>query len=233
MPFCKRWTPEELLPKAHSLASVLRDCPSVTGVALTGSLARFERLIHDIDLIILHDSTMPDGSCQDPSRITERYALPDLDLGFTVGRYIAKSLSEIRGDVPVNYIFVHEKALWDCKYLQSLAKLERMPGFYLAVFCQIPLILFFNAYQKGGLAQFTRAMPHALLHEKLSTPNAAYCSGFYIRHRCGDPGCAPKISWPEREKIIKARKGHVWHDPTPDKQSVSMPDISQPRRSYY
>ena len=225
MPFCKRWTPDELLPKASLLAKTLMDCPKVTGVALTGSLARFEKLSHDIDLIVLHNNTMTDGSCEDPPRTIVRYSNPDLDLGFTIGNYNAEKLSEIRGDVPVNYIFVNEKALWDCQYLQSLEKLEGLPGFYIAVFCQIPLLLFFNAYQKGGLAQYVRDLPPVTLEARLSNPTAAY-RGFYVKHRCGDPGCKPKMSWPEREKIIKARKGHTWHDSSPHKNKGSIPDIS-------
>ena len=49
----KKWTPRFLLPRAEIIAYLLSEHPNITAVCLTGSVARWEKKAHDIDLVVL------------------------------------------------------------------------------------------------------------------------------------------------------------------------------------
>lgn len=210
--FCKRWRPEELLPKVDSLACLLLQNQHITGVALTGSLARLEPQIHDIDLVVFHDGEMQDGSSQDPPKDTPSCS-NELILGSVMGEDIARSLGHVRGDVPINYIFVGETALWDCRYLQELEKVEMSEKgrgefeFYLTILCQIPLMLLSPSSCRGGIKRLAENVEATNFgRQGLSEPVIR------IRHWCDSEKCRPIQPWAERSLEIKRRKGHTWHD---------------------
>ena len=58
--------PFGLLPRAELLGGILMQHPHISGVALTGSVARNENCVHDIDLVVFHDGVMKAGSSNDP-----------------------------------------------------------------------------------------------------------------------------------------------------------------------
>lgn len=214
--FCKRWRPEELLPKADNLASLLLQNQHVTGVALTGSLARLEKKIHDIDLIVFHDGTLRDGSAPDPPGPAE-YDYEDsfpLDVAFVVPECkLVHSLREARAGVPVNYIFVNEKVLWDCSYLQALEAKEHFKDFYLRVFCDIPLVLLRPIERRGLLQErigFEYGNTNTWFDGFVSGCTFPY-TGWRIAHHCIDPRCKPGETWAECRRRIKLRKFHWWH----------------------
>lgn len=206
---CNRWTASQLLPKAELISHLLIENALVNGVALSGSLARLESNIHDIDLVILHNGSMNDGSSTVPEGIKKINYDNEVILSTAVGGILARRIDQVRGEVPLNLIFVHEKALWDCQYLASLEKKESFSGFYLTLFCQIPLVLLNPGSQRGGVKQYTEDMEIGNL--KPTIISASY-SGISLKHRCGNPNCRPKQSWEERQREIKKRKGHTWHD---------------------
>lgn len=201
----KEWKPEELLPKADLLAHLIEECSEVSGVALTGSLARREPASHDIDLIVFHDGGLQEGDCRDPSRADDS---DSISLVATFGETMARRLSYVRGDVSVNYVVVHEKALWDCQHLQALRVKERFPEFYLTVFCQTPLVLLAINSKRSGLRQFIDELEPMMLSagkgKKYNLP------GIVIRHHCGDPCCRPSLTWEERRIEIVAKKEQAW-----------------------
>ena len=211
--FCKRWRPEELLPKVDRLARVLLENQHVTGVALTGSLARLEPKIHDIDLIVFHDGRLKDGSAPDPPGPSE-YDYEDsfpLDVAFDVPEWdLVRSLRGISSGTPLNYIFVQEKVLFNCAYLQSLEAREHFKDFYTRVFCDIPLVLLRPRSRRGllrerikidGIFGFGRNLPGIGLSPR----------GLRIKHRCIDPRCKPRETWSRCRRRIKMRKFHWWH----------------------
>ncbi|MBI2122249.1 MAG: hypothetical protein HYT98_03935 [Candidatus Sungbacteria bacterium] len=207
--FCKRWKPEELLPRAELLSCLLQCDSRVIGVALTGSLARLEPKIHDIDLVIFHGGSMPNGISQDPARI-EPYYNDDLLLSSILTPYISRTTSQARAGVPVNYIFTGIEALWECAYLDSLAGEERMKDFYRRIFCDIPLILL------HPMARFGKLIDNPVKISGISlsgnkTINGLYYHGLKIKHQCENPACQPKQSWAECREEIRLRKKHWWH----------------------
>ena len=215
--FCKRWRPEELLPKVDLLTFLLMLNPHVTGVALTGSLARKERRIHDIDLVVLHDGELEDGSAQDPER-EEPYYNNDLILSSVFAatdgpELLSRSLSQARDNIPVNYIFVSEKALWDCGYLARLEREENFPGFYKRVFCDTPLLLLHPYHVRGKLLERIDS------RQIVAFESGLFWNGFSypvlpIQHKCGEIAflsCQPAQTWAECRKEIKRRKNHWWH----------------------
>jgi len=212
--FCKRWRPEELLPKADLLSYLLLQHPHIVGVALTGSLARREPKIHDIDLVVFHDGTMEDGSAQDPERTTPYSYNNDLSLVEVLRNgLLARSLSQARDGVPVNYIFVDQKVLWDCTYLRSLEKQERFKEFYLRIFNDIPLLLL-GPYQRRGMLK-ARLTDKGVVHFEQGLRQAKLLNLCYtvlpIRHFCDQNSCKPKIPWSVCRFKIRLRKKHFWH----------------------
>lgn len=204
--FCKRWKPEELLPKAELLAHILQSDPRIVGVALTGSLARLEPKIHDIDLVVFHDGSMHDGMAEDPER-AEPYYSDTISLSTMLSTQLSRSLSQARNNTPANLIFVQEKAMWDCGYLRSLSKKEKFTEFYLRIFCDIPLILLdITNCSCGALLQ------HPWCTGTISIKGLTHL-GVYVKHHCYDNSnsCLPKQKWAECRKEIKQRKNHWWH----------------------
>ena len=207
--FCKRWKPEELLPKAELLSCVLQLDSRVIGVALTGSLARLEPKIHDIDLVIFHGGSMPNGTAQDPARV-EPYYNDDISLSSVLTPHISRTLSQARAEVPINYIFTGIEALWDCEYLDLLAEEERMKDFYRRIFCDIPLVLLFPIDRFEKLIDNPVKASNISLSGK-TTINGHYYYGYKIKHQCNNPACQPKQSWAECREEIKHSKNHWWH----------------------
>lgn len=216
--FCRRFRPQELLPRADLLTYLLMQNEHVTGVGLTGSFSREYtrplRKIHDIDLVVFHDGTLDDGSVQDPER-TEPYYNDDLFLHDIVTQEGAsRALTHARMSVPVNYIVVGERVLWDCGYLQSLEAKERFPEFYLRVFCDIPLILLHPYHRRGLLRERIRCDTETVVWLERGFPRVKFgYPGVVIRHQCGDTVrlCKPKQSWDECRQEILRRKRHWWH----------------------
>lgn len=220
--FCRRWRPEKLLLKAYVLSAILMHDHRVTGVALTGSLARLEPKIHDIDLVVFHDGQLREGSVTDPPDLAE-YGYEDsfpLDFAFrTPGGNMVTALRRTSGRVPMNYIFVNEKVLWDCRYLLWLEAKEHYKDFYKRVFCDIPLILLRPQERRGMLKErltdesviaFGIAQSMRYGFEWQETPRPNY-PGLPIAHYCSDPLCKPRESWAECRRRIKFRKMHWWH----------------------
>ena len=212
--FCKRWTSQELIPKMDLLAFLLLLHPHITGVLLTGSLARKERKIHDIDLVVLHDGEMEDGSACDPMK-EEPYYSNDLLLATTVSggpEFLSRALGHARGPVPLNYIFVHEEVLWNCAYLQSLSEEERYSEFYKRVFCDIPLLLFDPYSRRGLLRERIEVNPKTVIAFGRGISGLAYSYPVVqARHQCENPECLPHQPWSECRKEIRRRKVHLGH----------------------
>lgn len=211
--FCRRWPPQELLPKADRLAQLLLQNRHVTCVGLTGTLARLEPKIHDIDLIIFHDGILQDGIAPDPCGLKGsdyQDAFP-LDVAFVVPDWgLVQSLREASSGTPVDYIFVKEKVLFDCSYLQSLEAKERFKDFYTRVFCDIPLILLRPRERRGILHEVIGLDDIFWFGNDLPGIGLKY-NGLRIGHRCADPRCKPRESWEKCRRRIKRRKMHWWH----------------------
>lgn len=199
----QHWSPETLLPKAELLAFFLTLNKHVTGVALTGSLARFEPRVHDIDLVVFHDGQLPEGGCRVPE--TANGLGHDVSLSAVLGAELARRLATVREEVPISYLFVREQALWDCDVLQALKPKEKFPGLYLTIFCQIPFLLLSPDLSRGGIRQFIEEIEPVILQEAKEEGKISY-SGIPIRHRCGDPRCKPEKTWEEVWLEIRDRK---------------------------
>ncbi len=207
---CKRWPPADLLWRADNLAETALLSTHINGVALTGSLARMEPLIHDIDLVVLHDGMLPIGGIGDPLSEIDYDEGLDLNYRDIFLPEIEEKLREKRGPVPVNYICVPDRALWDCKVLQSLKQYERFPDFYLRVFTDIPLFLLCPRDCLFGLLSHERyaADEITFIGRRVNQPIEAVS----IKHLCGNPDCVPKQTWEKCRSDIRARKKHYWHD---------------------
>lgn len=214
--FCQRWSPRTLLPKVDLISFLLMQNPHVTGVALTGSLARFEPLVHDIDLVVFHDGMISDLSCSEPRQDVEKddysSALP---LACVIENgVVARHITQARNGVPINFIFVNERVLSDCDYLQSLVYQEWFPGFYQRVFCGLPLYLLGPYHRRGILVQSVTTeeivalerCPNGSTEDKFSYP------AVLVRHVCDNPLCKPTQAWEECREEIRLRKNHWWHD---------------------
>ncbi len=210
MDTCMRWPPVELLWRAENLAQTALTQPHITGVALTGSLARMEPLIHDIDLVVLHDGTLPVGGIGDPP--TKAAYDEGLDLLYSAifQTQTEERLRKQRGPVPVNYICVPDRALWDRKTLQSLKQRERFTDFYLRVFNDIPLYLLRPTDCLFGL--FDQERYKVLEVTSIGWRGNQPIRAVRLKHLCGNPGCIPQQAWERCRAEIRARKRHTWHD---------------------
>lgn len=205
----KRWSPAVLLPKAELISYLLMQNPNVSGVAITGSLARFEDKIADIDLVILHNGNMQDGSAHEPRKKLPYYS-NDLILSWVLGSGgVSRQITHARGDVPVDFIFVDEKVLWDCEYLGSLEQNEKFKEFYKRVFCDIPLILLLPFDRRGRLIKHLEQKSTINLNSCGLQESEFFYNGMYIRHECGNSECRPKENWEVCRSRIKRRK---WWD---------------------
>lgn len=201
-----KWSPTELFPKAELIADFIGKNRNVTGVAVTGSLARLEPA-RDIDLVIFHNGAFKDGLARDPERpeasrpIANQYYNNDLDFSL-VPNY--QAVIRTRGNVPLDLIFVQEKILWDCSYLELLGKSEKFPEFYKRVFCDIPLLLL-GVRRHSPLEKFTGNLPVKWLEVDygLSYPS---CN---IMHTCQNPACKPTVTWEQLRVEIEKRKASM------------------------
>ena len=193
----------DLLLIANGVASLLscRINRRLSGVALSGSIARRESHCHDIDLVVFHGGSLADGNC----RNIKRDSGTDVLLESMVGDWGAHVLRDLT-DVSVSYFFVHEKILWDCEYFQSFARKERFPGFYRTIISQTPLFLLWYSEGAKSLLQFVDGIKATKLYE--SGDGKVKYMGTPIRHRCGEKGCTPVAPWDEVHKQILARKEH-------------------------
>lgn len=228
---CKHWRSKELMPVAHSLADILMKEPNVSGVAITGSVARYESHVHDIDLIVFQNGNRANASCAHDS-VVERYSSgyggPERNLVQVLKELVAEQaflrLSEARREIPVHYVFVNEKILWDCDYLQSFlpragemgffarmglrfrgaikaAEDRAKDEFYSTVFCEIPLLLIDPVNVRG-----------AVLEHAISTSGVymgAFRSTVPISHQCNEMLCKPSEQWAERRWKVKERQGYT------------------------
>lgn len=207
---CLRWSPDELLWRAENLAETALLSPHITGVALTGSLARMEPLIHDIDLVVLHDEMLPVGGISDPPSEASYDEGFDLPYSAIFETQTEERLKKQRGPIPVNYICIPDRALWDCKTLQSLKQYERFPDFYLRVFTDIPLFLLRPQDCLFGLLYQERYAAHEII--SIGPRGSQPIEVVRLKHLCGSPDCVPKQTWEECKDEIRARKNHYWHD---------------------
>ncbi len=198
-----KWPPSELFPKAKLIADRIGKNRNVTGVAVTGSLARLE-LARDIDLVVFHNSAFKDGLARSPERpeasrpVADQYDCNNLDFS-SVPNY--QAVIRIRRNVPLDLIFVREEILWDCAYLELLGKSERFPEFYKRVFCNIPLLLL-GVRRHSPLEKFTENLPVKWLEVDygLSHPSCK------VMHTCQNPACKPTTTWEQLRAEIEKRK---------------------------
>lgn len=206
------YTPEELFPRVELLCHFLEQNEHVAGVALTGSLARLEPRVNDIDLVVLHDGYFKDGRYQDAKDF--KIVMTKNDGYGTIAEtsfkddILTRLLCEARLGVPVDYIVIEEKALWDCDYIKSLKKIEGMPDFYLRILCDLPLFLM-TLEPTGALSQHMNGVPPS--HLTTYTADAAHQFGYQgipISHTCKyvNSNCRPSISWSDCKAQIKERK---------------------------
>ena len=207
---CERWTPTDLLWRAENLAETALLSPHITGVALTGSLARMEPLVHDIDLVVLHDGTLPIGGISDPLGGKDYEEGIDLLYAKVFQPAVEEKLRVRRGPVPVNYICVPDRTLWDCKTVQSMKQYERFPDFYLRVFTDIPLFLLRPRDCLFGIPNHDRYAAHEII--TIGHRGNQPIEAVRLKHLCGNLDCVPKQTWEECRSEIRARKNHHWHD---------------------
>lgn len=179
------------------------------GVALTGSLARMEESkIHDIDLVVFHNGTIPDGSAECPKK--ERFYFDSMPLS----RFLEDDPTELieiaRGSAPLNMVFVDQKILGDCEYLQTLAKTSQCPDFFFAVFTEIPLLLIRPGSVEGYLLRYIFGKGYPVEYRSDIKP-FEFFPYMFIHHECSSAICKPSRPWSVRRKEIKQRKNHWWH----------------------
>jgi len=215
---CKRWRLEELLPLADLISCQLMLHNDIAGVALTGSLARLEPLIHDIDMVVFHDGNIEDGSCEGSEEKRRSVGYNGTEIYLALERFIGESLSKkiasILGEVPSHLIFVNERILWNCEYLLERdwavsGALGLNTGLYKTVFCQIPLLLLNPHGARSKLHEISQKVKTERFDKNVSWTRLPYA---VIRHACANPACKPEEPWEERQKKIKRKKGHTWHD---------------------
>lgn len=184
----------------------------VTGVAITGSLARLERYCHDVDLVVFHDGTLEDGSCRDPDTTRQNYS-DMIPLTALAPPGIARRLTQARMGVPVDYLCVDEKILWDCNYLHSREEVEEYSEFHRRVFCDLPLILLDPYQRRGELLKHTEGHKIFLLERGVAhmPPGLSY-PGMRINHVCNNQSCLPRKPWKQCRDEIRKRKNHHWHE---------------------
>lgn len=198
----KMWRPEELFPTAHTLAFVLLQHNLVTGVALTGSLARKEPAVRDIDLIVFRGTRSPflPKWCHDPGRKGANELLLEQLVGGTLADLLTTAQRGV--GVPVSYCFIEEAVLWDCYLLQCLNRRERrLKDFYKTVFREIPLLLLYPGLSRGRVRNCAKGSAQV----QLQWGNAGPYEAVTIGHRCNNPGCRPR-PWKEVSAEIQRRK---------------------------
>jgi hypothetical protein len=185
------WSSGDLFPIADLLSTLLSSHEAVTGVAVTGSVARMEPTVHDLDLVVFHDGSLATGGFRQKSDIPTEWESFDKE----IGDKLARRLNMARGLVPVTYLFAKETTLWNCEDLQDFASKEKHPGFWRTIFCQTPLLLL--GHDSHQLDQFTGSLePQIRMNFEV----------LEIKHHCGSPGCYPLYSWERTQENIRTRK---------------------------
>jgi len=186
-------TPKDLLVlQSRIMALILSSIPGISHVALSGSLARNEKSINDIDLIALHFlGSRADMLCRINQPIESKIELCTInqsDVGYFTEYLldpIRLQLSEVlTAEDKVDIIFVQDKILYDCSYLANLSKNEKNEDFYKVIFCDIPLLKFSRAER-----------------DFVKKP---------ISH--GRECCKPRIAWKERKLRMVVEKKNGQHN---------------------
>jgi hypothetical protein len=136
---------ERMRGVAKMISHILLSGSGVNQVALTGSLARDEVFVRDIDLVVLHTlGDKCDLTCHLNHRIPDSYSVTSAEPRDFLKDVFSKNLDiavkAVAGITSVDLIFVQEKALNDCTYLRSLSTKERYTDFYKRIFCELPLL---------------------------------------------------------------------------------------------
>lgn len=147
-----------LMDHARQLADYFSLLPGIENVCLAGSLARSEDRAHahDIDLVLLHDGTLPDSggfSLQREETLPYSYGSPSWV--FTGGHALTclfrlragPIIRYLRTCVPekVDIICVQKTVLGSCEYLHEISsnpQLEYDPDFFRRIFCEVLLLEF-------------------------------------------------------------------------------------------
>lgn len=196
------WSFNEIRPKLKLLTHFLAQDARVTGIALTGSCARGEPRIHDIDLVVFHNGSFDKKGlvCSPTAHKKGNYNTSVYSVREIFGPDLGQHIVAAHADVPVDFILVEERVLWDCVYLQTLNFLEEtkdeklIAEFYLRVFCDIPLLLFYVS-------------KNSQLRQHLSCePSSDFAAS--IHHACPyvDHRCQPKTTWIEIRGKVKNKK---------------------------
>lgn len=198
------WKPSDLFSKAESIANLLvATNDHIVGVALAGSLARMEKAVHDIDLVVLHDG-------QEFSLGRLKY--PQLDTR-GAGKFlmlkhhltpdsVEAKLDKIRGPVPVDFTLVSASVLWSCAYLQTLGPFEVFTDFYRRTFNDDACPLYLIGPHRFGANDLKKFYNAPILLGR--TEKQVYALG--IRHKCVNKLCRPVFPWKVCKEEARARK---------------------------
>lgn len=191
MTLCQHWRPEELQDRAENLASILLELQGVDAVCLYGSLARMEPTVHDIDLLILHNGTLPTGSARDPIGWLQK----KIDLKILL-KPLYQKLARCRREVPINVELVDIRVLQACDYLLSLSKQEfGHPGFYRRVFVGGPIQVL------GATTAAQAKLLASSCGQVIVAKGVTTTTRLLVGHRCGSIRCQPSKTWEEVKKI--------------------------------
>lgn len=196
----QKWPPATLFPKAELIAHFIGLDQNVTGVAITGSLARFEHA-RDIDLVVFHNGAFRDGLAHYPQGLYSNLYDSDVLTFSLVPNF--RDVMKVSQDVPLDLFFVREEILWDCAYLKFLGDSERSPGFYKTVFCDVPLLLM-GVRWGSSLEKFIVKVNFPIrwlgMDNSLSRP---FC---HIIHTCRNSACKPTVNWARLRAGVEKRK---------------------------
>lgn len=148
-----------LMSHAERLADLLSLVTGVREVALFGSLAREKERTNanDIDIVILHDGSLPDGSSRvlRGKMFTWRYGSSCMQTcwGIREGKDSLRRLLGIRSypvlryiqdnvGCGIDFIFANHAVLTDCDVLRGFSVTCPDPEFSNRVFCELPLVWF-------------------------------------------------------------------------------------------
>ncbi len=194
----KNFKLDKAFEKARAIADLLAFSKRISGVAITGSVARNERTVHDVDLVLFHRGNTKDGVCHSNGESSNR--VPSLLKKHLRNEGLCGRILDVLDTLPASFIFVHEKILTDCQYLQSKIPEKNDKGgrrdFFPTVFYEIPLVLMSPGGVRGALVSYVRRLT-------LDDPERSVLS---IGHRCGNTACRPLRPWPEIQKLLKERK---------------------------
>lgn len=199
------WKPDfDCFETAQRLARlILRSNENIQGVALTGSLARKEK-IHDIDLVLFHDGqAYALGTVRRPAPTLDPYKFLSLEQVLPSDEDV-QAFDRIRGEIPVDLILVSSSVLWNCTYLRALKPFEVYEDFYPRVFNDqdVPLYLLAHRFTRSDIDRISDNSSFVSLAEK----QGRHITGIRIWHKCGKDGCRPRTPWKECRVQVAARK---------------------------